>query len=59
MDTVISQITLVLERERLNEEKEETKIQIEKERLKSTLLRSISHDLRTPLTGIAGSSNFL
>ena len=59
VDTVISQITLVLERERLNEEKEETKIQIEKERLKSTLLRSISHDLRTPLTGIAGSSNFL
>lgn len=59
MDTVISQITLVLERERLNEEKEVTKLQIEKERLKSTLLRSISHDLRTPLTGIAGSSNFL
>lgn len=59
MDTVISQITLVLERERLNEEKEDTRLQIEKERLKSTLLRSISHDLRTPLTGIAGSSNFL
>lgn len=48
-----------MERERLNEEKEDTKIQIEKERLKSTLLRSISHDLRTPLTGIAGISNFL
>lgn len=59
VDTVISQITLVLERERLNEEKEDSKLQIEKERLKSTLLRSISHDLRTPLTGIAGSSNFL
>ena len=59
VDTVISQITLVMERERLNEEKEDTKIQIEKERLKSTLLRSISHDLRTPLTGIAGISNFL
>lgn len=59
VDTVISQITLVLERERLHEEKEDTRLQIEKERLKSTLLRSISHDLRTPLTGIAGSSNFL
>lgn len=59
VDTVIAQITLVLERERLNEEKEDSKLQIEKERLKSTLLRSISHDLRTPLTGIAGSSNFL
>lgn len=59
VDTVISQIILVLEREGLYEEKEETRLQIEKERLKSTLLRSISHDLRTPLTGIAGNSNFL
>lgn len=57
--TVISQITLVLERERLGREKEEGRIQVERERLKSTLLRSISHDLRTPLTGIAGSANFL
>lgn len=59
VDTVIAQITLVLQRERMGEEKEEARIQIEKERLKSTLLRSISHDLRTPLTGIAGSANFL
>lgn len=59
VDTVISQLTLVLERERLNEEKEESSLQIERERLRSTLLRSISHDLRTPLTGIAGNSNFL
>lgn len=59
VDTVISQITLVLQREQMGEEKEEARLQIEKERLKSTLLRSISHDLRTPLTGIAGSANFL
>jgi two-component system sensor histidine kinase KdpD len=59
VEMVISQITLVLEREQLNEEKEESGLQIERERLKSTLLRSISHDLRTPLTGIAGNSNFL
>lgn len=59
METVISQVTLVLEREKLNQEKEENRIQMERERLKSTLLRSISHDLRTPLTGIAGSAGFL
>lgn len=59
VDTLISQITLVLQREQMGQEKEKARIQIEKERLKSTLLRSISHDLRTPLTGIAGNANFL
>ena len=59
VDMVISQIIIVLEREQMGEEREDARIQIEKERLKSTLLRSISHDLRTPLTGIAGSANFL
>ena len=50
VDTVISQITLVIEREQLSREKEDNRVQVERERLKSTLLRSISHDLRTPLT---------
>lgn len=59
VDTVISQITLVTQREQLSREKENTRIQVERERLKSTLLRSISHDLRTPLTGITGSAGFL
>ena len=59
VDTVISQLTLVIERELLSREKENTRIQVERERLKSTLLRSISHDLRTPLTGITGSAGFL
>lgn len=59
VDMVIAQITIVLEREQMGVEREEARLQIEKERLKSTLLRSISHDLRTPLTGIAGSANFL
>lgn len=59
VDTVISQITLVIERELFSREKEESRMQIERERLKSTLLRSVSHDLRTPLTGISGCAGFL
>ena len=38
---------------------EKTKAEVENEKNKTMLLRSISHDLRTPLTSIAGSSNFL
>ena len=36
---------------------EEMKLESEKERLRANLLRAISHDLRTPLTTIYGSSN--
>jgi two-component system sensor histidine kinase KdpD len=32
---------------------------MEREHLKSNLLRSVGHDLRTPLTGIAGSSSYI
>ncbi|MBR4039043.1 MAG: DUF4118 domain-containing protein [Clostridia bacterium] len=31
--------------------------EVEKEKMKANLLRSVSHDLRTPLTAIIGSSN--
>jgi len=56
---VIAQIALALDRERLAEEQELSKVEIEKETIRSNLIRSISHDLRTPLTGIAGASSTL
>ena len=34
-------------------------MQIEKEQLRADLLRSISHDLRTPLTSISGNASNL
>ncbi len=39
------------------EERNKIALAIESERLKSTLLRSVSHDIRTPLTGIMGASS--
>ena len=33
--------------------------EVEREKMKANLLRSVSHDLRTPLTAIIGSSNVL
>lgn len=59
ISTMISQMVIAIERERLFNEQEKNKIEIEKEKLRNTLLRSISHDLRTPLTGIAGSASLI
>ena len=35
---------------------EQIRREIEKEKMKSNLLRAVSHDIRTPLTSIAGSA---
>lgn len=40
-------------------ERERVEMEAEKEKLRSNLLRAISHDLRTPLTSISGSSSLL
>ena len=54
-ETVTSEIAIALEREIFFRKQEESTIEIERERLRSNLLRSISHDLRSPLSGIKGS----
>ena len=57
LNTVLTQLAVVLERETLYRRQEETQTQIASERLRSDMLRAISHDLRTPLTGIMGSAS--
>ncbi len=59
LDSVFVQIIVALEREYLAEEKENAKIEAEQERFKSNLLRAVSHDLRTPLSSIAGAAEML
>lgn len=57
--TVVYQMALVLDREFISREREEIRLAMESEHLKTTLLRSVSHDIRTPLTGISGASSLI
>jgi two-component system sensor histidine kinase KdpD len=59
IETFAAQIAVALEREELSKTSQEAMVKVEGERLRSSLLRSISHDLRTPLAGIAGSASVL
>src|SRR5215213_10169455 len=55
LETIASQVGLVLERARLVEEASQSRAQADAEHMKATLLSSVSHDLRTPLAVIKGA----
>ena len=38
---------------------EQIRLEVEKEKTRANLLRAVSHDIRTPLTGIVGATNVL
>ncbi len=59
LDNLAGQIASALEREELNELAKQSRIVAESERLYGTLLNSISHEFRTPLAVINGSSEAL
>ncbi len=59
LKAAVTQLSLSLEREKLSAEGERIQLEVEKEKLRSSFLRSISHDLRTPLTGIAATVDYV
>jgi two-component system sensor histidine kinase KdpD len=59
LETFAGQVGLALERANLAESAEAAGLAAERESLRNTLLASISHDLRTPLSVIAGAGSTL
>ena len=57
--SILGECALTLENSRNAKEKEAAKPQAENEKLRANLLRSISHDLCTPLTSISGNAGML
>ncbi len=59
LDALIDQAALAIERVHLVEDMERVKRSVETERLRSALLTSISHDLKTPLAAVLGAAGTL
>ena len=59
LDVFVKQAALALERALLAEETEQNRLTAETERLRSTLLATMSHDLRTPIAAITGAATAL
>jgi two-component system sensor histidine kinase KdpD len=55
LETFGNQTALAIERANLADEARDAHVRIESERLRNSLLSSVSHDLRTPLTTITGA----
>lgn len=59
LEALARQLALALERDQLGREAREAQLAMEAERMRNTLLSSVSHDLKTPLTVIAGAASSL
>lgn len=59
LDALIDQSALAIERVHLVEDMDRVKRTMEAERLRSALLTSISHDLKTPLAAVLGAAGTL
>jgi two-component system sensor histidine kinase KdpD len=59
LDALMDQGALAIERVRLVEDMDQVKRTVETDRLRSALLTSISHDLKTPLASVLGAASTL
>lgn len=59
MSAILTECALALEKDELVAERKEAAVKLKQEQLRANLLRSISHDLRTPLTSISGNASVL
>ena len=57
--SILGECALAVENRRIALEKERATMQAQNEQLRANLLRTISHDLRTPLTSISGNASNL
>ena len=59
LEAMADQLALALERVRMSQRVNQAQIDAERAAMRNTLLASISHDLRTPLTAIAGAGSMV
>ncbi|MEG2685362.1 MAG: DUF4118 domain-containing protein, partial [Erysipelotrichaceae bacterium] len=59
MLSILGECALALEKDNASKQREAAATLAKNEQLRANLLRSISHDLRTPLTSISGNANVL
>ncbi len=59
LETLISQVSIAIERLQFSEAAQNAKLYEASEKLHQTLINSVSHELRTPLTTIIGTSTAL
>jgi two-component system, OmpR family, sensor histidine kinase KdpD len=55
LEAFANQAVVAYERAQLAEEAQQSQLRVENERLRNSLLSSVSHDLRTPLTSMMGT----
>ena len=59
MISMLDEIGLALEKDKIAASQKEAELKAQREEFRANLLRSISHDLRTPLTSISGNAGVL